>query len=299
MMNIDTLRSPLRHRRLGRRKRGFLCLMVASSMMIASGYAADDETLAGYWPMHTSHRRWSLINSRESDSTSAKATLSVTSWDAGPNQVEVWFSDKPGQAAGVSDVERYEYCANPGGRAWLFLRAYINVVPGKPNVSHPVQSTRILFTPHGQPTIDLIEDGTYARCGGNGQPYLLWNQDLDSYRIQVWGVLSENPKWKWYWDATVTRPAPITNDCLKPPQTVKAIRVQEAWWNNFSVPAGTWSLGSGDMAANGLPAGTNVRNGRTVWHAQGQMPYYLIGPPDGRTVGQCVKRVVAVEDRGQ
>ena len=63
----------------------------------------------------------------------------------------------------------------------------MDAVQGKLERFHPVQSTQIIFTPdHGQAE-DLVEDGTYARCGNKGQPYLLWNQNIPSYRIQVWG----------------------------------------------------------------------------------------------------------------
>jgi hypothetical protein len=225
--------------------------------------------------------------------------MSVANKNAGANQFDMWFSDKPGQPPGSSDVERYEYCSNPGGLPWLFLDSYINAVYGKLERVHPVQSARVLFTPNNGKPIDLVADGTYARCGNKGQPYLLWNQNLDSYRMQVWGNLTENPKWKWYWDATITKPAAVTNDCVKPAQTVKAIKVREAWWNNFKAPEGRWDLGSGDMGVDGLPTGANVKYGRTVWHAQGQLPYYLVGRPDGRTTDQCVIQVLAVTDPGQ
>jgi hypothetical protein len=276
-------------------KGGMLPISLISLGLCTSFFSsANEETLQEYWPFHAAQRSWDLIDNSDKDLPESKTKMSVLNKNLGPTEFELWFFNKPGQAVGSSDVERYAYCGNSRGPPWLFLETYINAEQGKRLRFHPVQSTRIRFTPHNKQTLDLMADGTYARCGNTGQPYLLWNQDLDSYRIQVWGYLNENPKWKWYWDATVTEPEAITNNCLKPAQTVRAIKVQEAWWNNFKAAAGTWDLGTGDMGGDGLPAGTNVNYGRTVWHAQGQLPYFLIGRPDGRTVGQCVKRVMPV-----
>jgi hypothetical protein len=258
-----------------------------------------EETLEAYWPMHGPERNWNVIEISDKDSLEPKKRLSVTNKPVGENQIELWFSNKPGQADGSSDVELYEYCRNPGGRPWLFLNSYINAVQGTLARFHPVQSTRILFTPDHRQAEDLVADGTYDRCGNKGQPYLLWNQNIQSYRIQVWGFLTENPKWKWYWDATINKPAPVTNECIKPAQTVKAIKVQEAWWNNFKATEGTWNLGNGDIARDGLPMGTNVRYGRTVWHAEGQQPYYLIGPPNGNWANQCSTKVMQATESGQ
>jgi hypothetical protein len=267
---------------------------------IAQAFAAgNEETLEAYWPMHTPQRSWSLINTSDKDLSAPKLQMSVANKDVGENQVELWFSDKPGQSIGSSDVELYEYCSNPGGEPWLFLNTYINAEHGIEQRFHPVQSTRILFTPYKQRTFDLVADGTYARCGNKGQPYLFWNQNLDSYRIQVWGYLTENPKWKWYWDATISKAAALTNDCLKPAQHVRAIKVQEAWWNNFKIKEGMWDLGAGTLDGDGLPAGTSIKYGRTVWHSQGQLPYYIIGPPDGSTARQCVNQVMSVVEGGQ
>lgn len=93
-------------------------------------------------------------------------------------------------------------------------------------------------------------------------------------------------------EATVSRPALVTNTCLSPGRSAKAIKVQEAWWSNFT-GAGKWSLGSGDVNSDGLPTGTGVAYGRTVWHAQGQLPYYLTGSADGKTVDWCANEVTA------
>jgi hypothetical protein len=268
----------------------FLLLNFLALNTFAFSYE-NEETLEAYWPTHAPQKSWRIIASSEKDAAKPNTIMSIANRNTGTTQFELWFSNKPGQPSGSSDVELYEYCSNPGGQPWLFLDSYINAVDGTRERFHPVTSTRILFTPDKEDPLDLIADGTYAKCGNKGQPYLLWKQNLDSYRIQVWGFLAENPKWKWYWDATVTKAAPVTNNCLQQPQSVKAIRVQEAWWNNFKEPAGHWDLGRGDTSVDGLPNGASVRYGRTVWHAQGQIPYFLIGKPDGRAANQCVKEV--------
>lgn len=252
---------------------------------------ARDETLEAYWPIHSNQRSWDLIGIREKDSPASKTLMTVTNKPLDQNDFELWFSNKQAQVPGQSDIERYEFCANPGGNPWLLLTEYIDKKPDQPVVEHPVVSTRILFTPKNGKTYDLIENGTYSRCGSKGQPYLLWDVNLDEYRIQVWGYLKEDQKLKWYWDAVVSKPAPVTNDCVKPHTTVKAIRVHEAWWSTFGVRTGKWGLGSGATAADGLPTGKEVTYGRSVWHAQGGLPYYLTGSPDGKALDWCVKQV--------
>jgi len=277
-----------------------LIFILLVSITLGSAFA-DKETLEDYWPMHAPEKSWSLIAARDKMSPNPKILMTVANKNSGVNQADLWFSNKPRQAAGASDVERYEYCSNPGGDPWLFFITYISAVEGKLVKYHPVQSTRILFTPGNGQTVDLIADGTYARCGNKGQPYLFWNQDLDKYRLQIWGYLTENPKWKWFGDTIVTKPAAVTNNCLNPAQTVKALKVQEAWWNNFPAnPEGRWGMGSsGDMGGDGLPTGANVRYSRTVWYAQGQLPYYLTGRPDGKTVNWCVQQVMPATESGR
>jgi hypothetical protein len=261
---------------------------------------ASDETLDAYWPIHSTQRSWDLIGSRQKDSPEPKTLMTVTNKVLGENQIELWFSNKQEQVPGQIDIERYEYCANPGGHPWLFLTEYIDQKPGKPLMEHPVASTRILFTPKNGITYDLISNGTYSKCGSKGQPYLLWDLNLESYRIQVWGYLTENPKkFKWYWDATVSKPAPTINNCVKPAQTVKAMKVQEAWWETFGVSTGKWDLGSGEIGPDGLPTGNSIAYGRSVWHAQGQLPYYLTGDREGKAVDWCMKQIKVTTNRGE
>ncbi len=272
------------------RKIGFpLVVVVALALAAPSVVCAGHETLDTYWPIHSTQRTWNLIGSQQKELPESKTLMTVTNKVLGENQIELWFSNKQGQVDGQTDIERFGYCANPGGNPWLFLTEYIDNKPGKPTAEHPVASTRILFTPNRGKTYDLIANGTYARCGGKGQPYLLWNLDIDVYHIQVWGYLTENSNLKWYWDARVFKPSTITNNCTKPGQTVRAMRVQEAWWSNFAVPSGKWGLGSGETGPDGLPTGNSVVFGRSVWHAQGQLPYYLTGDPEGKAIDWCTK----------
>jgi hypothetical protein len=159
-----------------------------------------------------------------------------------------------------------------------------------------VKSSRIILTVDDGKAVDLIADGTYAACGSIGQPYIFSSDAIETYRLQVWGYMTKNPGYKWYWDAIVSKPALITNICLHPAQTVKAMKVQEAWWSNFASlngrkTAGGWTIGSsGNLGPDGTPDGTAVKDFRTVWHAEGQIPYYATGSPDGERVRRCINR---------
>lgn len=270
-----------------------LSILIAGALALPSILAqADeaDESLQEYWPVGTPDRTWNLYEWSKQNSSQPALRMSVRNENIGPGRVDFWFSDKPGQASETSNVERYFVCKHEGDRAWLFLESYLDAENGVIKKNHSVITTRVLYTPMNGPTSDLIADGTYSRCGGKGQPYLLWDfGGATRYRIQVWGVLEENPEWKWYWDATVSMNEEITNTCVSPMRTVRAVRVQEAWWSNFKDQDGKWNLGSGETAPDGLPTGYRIEYGRTVWHAQGRMPYYLIGRPDGKTVYWCVR----------
>jgi hypothetical protein len=185
------------------------------------------------------------------------------------------------------------------GRSWIFFDEYRSGKGAAQWISRPVNSSRILLTVDGGTPVDLIADGTYAGCGNTGQPYLMYSASVQKYRLQIWGYLANNPKYKWYWDATVSKPTVITNDCFHPSQTVSALKVQEAWWSNFAALNGNpnnggWTMGSsGNIGQDGMPDGTEVRDGRTVWHADGQIPYYEIGSPDGGTVRKCINKMPA------
>ncbi|MEI7730240.1 MAG: hypothetical protein WCO56_11750 [Verrucomicrobiota bacterium] len=241
--------------------------------------------LDSYWPINASQRGWRLV--RAADRTQRVMTITNTKVD--DTTFRLWFTDKPGQAPGQYDIEQFRYCENPGAEPWLWLDKYINYNEiTKARSEHAVQSSKILFTPEGSPTQDLIANGTYARCGSRGQPYLRFNQNGKSYRIQVWGTIGEDEnsrfRWRWYWDATVYPEEEIDNGCRdsKTKTTVKAIKVKEAWWDNFIVTVGAWTApGGGTLAKDGLPTGESVRPFRTVWHAEGRLPYFVIGTPEG------------------
>jgi hypothetical protein len=147
-----------------------------------------------------------------------------------------------------------------------------------------------LFSRGGTVT-DLIANGEYRACGARGQPYLLWSGGPWHYRIQVWGHLTENPRWHWFWDATVSGPVPVTNSCRTPAERKMAVRVRESWWNNFNNFVGRWDQGDGQIDPHtGEPTGRNVRYGRTIWHGSDQLPYLLNGD-DPRNPAWCVNRV--------
>jgi hypothetical protein len=237
--------------------------------------------LAAFWPLGAPAHHWALVDYAHRGDPSAKTMMSVRNESLGADGFILWFRNKPGQAPGAEDGERYHVCAGPA-QTWLYLDAYIDQRPGKPQRPHPVQSDRILYTPDGGATVDLIKSGAYAACGAAGQPYLLWVGAPAQYRIQVWGHLAENPKLVWYWDATVAAPHSIQDECLKPPRAIQAVEVREAWWSNFKVASGKWGLGDGELASNGNgPTGSGVSYGRTVWHGQGQTPYVMTGNPAG------------------
>ena len=243
-------------------------------------HGVEDDMLDRYWPLHASQRGWRLVD----HGNRSKHVMTITHSKLDDTSFRMWFSDKPGQQPGQFNIEQFRYCENPGGEPWLWLDMYIDFNRNSGSwIEHSVQSTQILFTPENGVVRDLIADGTYARCGGRGQPYLLFNQPRSHYRIQVWGTVDRDtyPKsnWQWYWDATVYAAEEIRNDCLTPQKIIKAIKVKEAWWCNFS-GTGRWDGGGGGtIGTNGLPTGENVVPFRTVWHAEGQLPYYVIGTP--------------------
>ena len=148
--------------------------------------------------------------------------------------------------------------------------------------------------------IDLIANGTFAECGGRGTPYLYADDHFQKYHLQVWGYLTNSPKYKWYGDTTVSKPELVTDFCLNPPKKLKALKIQEGFWTNFYAVNGIreqkgsgrkngWTMfGDGNFGPDGIPDGTGIVPGRTVWYAQGQIPYFLTGRPDGGRIVGCV-----------
>mgnify|MGYP003606804424 FL=1 len=254
-------------------------MIVTTSCVDLSLANTSTDTLNTYWPITAQQQRcWELVD----HANRTRPMMTVTHTQLNNTSFRMWFSGKPGQSPDQFSIEQFRYCKNTGGISWLWLDKYIDFDRATGSwIEHSIQSTKILFTPAGSPTHDLLADGTYARCGKQGQPYLLFNQPRQTYRIQVWGTIDRDKyprsNWQWYWDATVSVAEDICNDCLVPQKCVKAIKVKEAWWCNFPGASGWSGQGGGTLDTNGLPTGEHVIPFRTVWHAEGQLPYYMIG----------------------
>ncbi len=261
--------------------------------------ASDDDSILKYWPIDAPSRHWDLFETRNG-ANSDHVALSISNQTLGKGRFVLWFS-KPVQAvAGATNGEEYRYCYAMG-RAWIFLEEYLSGTGAGQWAKRPVKSSRILLTVDNGAPEDLMANGTYAGCGSTGQPYLFASRTVQKYHLQVWGYMTNNPRYKWYWDAYVSKPNLMTNSCLRPPQTVNALKVQEAWWSNFAEMNGNantagWTVGSsGNLGTDGIPDGTGVNAFRTVWHAEGQIPYYSTASPDGGTIRRCIKRMPARE----
>lgn len=258
---------------------------------------SDDRDILKYWPIDAPPRHWTLLELTEATYAN-KGALSISNESLGDGKFILWYSNPERQITRTFNGEEFRYCTSKG-RAWVFFDEYLTRNSSGLLTSRPVKSSRIMLTIDGGKSADLIADGTYAGCGSSGQPYLFSSNTIATYRLQVWGYLANNPKYKWYWDAVVKKPALITNKCLHPPQTLRAMKVQEAWWSNFAALNGKsnnggWTVGSsGSLGPDGMPDGNEVKDFRTVWHAEGQIPYYSTGSPDGKKVRRCVNRMPA------
>lgn len=271
-----------------------LLLLCASFGVTSRTCAADSANeLRDFWPLDASPRTWNLVRRDELHTPHPEIRMTVVNETLRPGVFMLWFSHKHGQPAGKRDGEQYRLCKT-AGLSWLYLDAYIDAFAGKPPIRHDVVSDRIVFTPATSTPQDLIADGSYAACGETGQPYLVWSGGPASYRIQVWGHLTENAKFRWYWDATVTHADRVVNDGLAPGREQPALRVEEAWWCSFKNPNGQWELGTGGSdTKTGAPTGTGVTYGRTVWHGTGQLPYTMIHASSASTGSDwCVNEVV-------
>ncbi len=246
--------------------------VVAGTTPAAPAPSTGDNTLGAYWPVGMATRTWSLVNQR------GVPAMTVTNATTGTNTLDLVFTHaaRATQNGGDFNAGVQRYCDN-AGNPFLFLDGYTELNPnGSVSQQHSVTSTRLILTPAGGKPIDLIADGTYARCGNKGQPYLLWNLNVHSYRLQAWGYVTGHMDNNWYWDVTVNAPVTLPKDpCGLQPQ-LTAIEVQEAWWSNFS-GKGNWQYGSnGSVGANGIPTGAKVVYGRTDWHSKGHLPWYMV-----------------------
>jgi hypothetical protein len=263
---------------------------------------SGDGEILKYWPIDAPPRHWALADLTEA-ANATQPPLFISNESLGRGTFILWYSNPERQITKTSNGEEFRSC-NSKGRSWIFFDEYLTRSSSGSLTSRPVKSSRIVLTVDGGKSVDLIADGTYAGCGSIGQPYLFSSNAIATYRLQVWGYMANNPKYKWYWDAAVSKPALITNSCLHPPQTLTAMKVQEAWWSNFAVlngrsSNGGWTLGSsGNLGPDGMPDGIDVKDFRTVWHAEGQIPYFATGTPDGSKMRRCINRMPA-PDVGQ
>ncbi len=237
-----------------------------------NGATGGDDTLAAYWPFGMAPRTWTLVNRQ------GRPAMHVTYASPTPDTLDLIFTHEAREAlnGGGFNAGRQRFCEN-AGNPFLFLDGYAGVnADGSIRQQHPVTSTRLILTPQGGRPIDLIADGTYARCGNAGQPYLRWDLDIQHYRLQAWGTLTGHPRQRWYWDVMVDGPVTLANDPCHFQRQLTAIKVQEAWWSDFRRGEGHWNPGSGAIGPDGMPTGANVVYGRTDWHAKGHMPWYMV-----------------------
>lgn len=258
----------------------------------ANGAAGAD--LGAFWPADAASRQWKVVARTGATLFGPRRLMWIRNQTTGPGQFTLWYYGKKSQAPGEETGELYRLC-RAEGRTWVVLDGYRKTLAGKQVAEHRVMSDRVLFTPGGQPAIDLIADGSYRACGARGQPYLVWAGAPHQYRIQVWGHLAEAPQDHWYWDASVNGPESVVDDCMAPAAPRLAIRVREAWWDDFKDRSGIWHLGSGATDPESrLPTGEDVTYGRTVWHGAGGLPYLMIGPgPRSSNPRWCVDEVGA------
>jgi hypothetical protein len=216
-----------------------------------------------------------------------RAALVVTYVSPTPNAVDLIFTHPLNRFVNggtAFNVGRQRRCDN-NGDPYLFLDEYIGMnEDGSIRGRHVIISSKLILTPAGGAPVDLIQNGTYRRCGSTGQPYLKWNFGLHDYRLQAWGYLAESRQSKWYWDALVSAPVLATDRCDHPERHFSAVRVQETWWNNFRSEDTGWSLGHGRMTQDGIPTGEQVTYGRTDWHAAGHMPWAMVVSEDGHAM---------------
>jgi len=270
--------------------------MVLTMLLLICGEGAvgEDGGLASFWPKDSPPKQWDLIAVSAKSTPNPQILMSVANQNISENKFVLWFFNKQGQKPGDRQGESYRVCENPK-RAWLYLDSYVDV-NNQGSAVHPVEVDRALLITEGEDPIDLLADGEHRVCGETGQPYLIWSPTARIYRMKVWGHLVENVKWRWFWDAEVTSGETIENDCLAPVERRPAVKVQEAYWSNFTAPAGQWSLGSGEIdSATGWPTGRSVAFGRTVWHGAGRIPYFMTGGADSIPTW-CVNRIVPTTD---
>ena len=272
-----------------------LCLAAVTVQFQTSAISAQAANLQStgylesYWPVDIGPRQWQVVRRGQSSDGSPRTTMTLRNQPIGALSFILWFS-RPGQPKFAENGEQYHVCLSHRG-SWLYFDQYIDLEPNIPTKHHLVRADKIIYTPDGEGPIDMIGNGQYSDCGASGQPYLRWDGPKRAYKLQVWGHLANNPNLKWYWEASVKPDDSVLNDCVQPPRSFPAVRVQEAWWSNFKGPArtGRWTIGKGDVIpGEGIPSGQGVTYGRTVWHGSNKLPYMAIGTKDGRP-NQCAR----------
>ncbi len=204
----------------------------------------------------------------------------------------------------VANSEIFEIrhnCAD--GQSYLFLNAYAPhnnpVVP--PGRKWWIKTTKALITVGGvtynitnvangtggcvRQENNLNGSGTSHKIGMPFAPYKFYNQ---SYRIQLWGVISNHHgvfHRDFYWDAFWEPYQTGHNACWtgSGSSTRSTINLTEAYWDGIN----GWSIGGGSIGANGVPTGNGISYGRTIGYGQNAGPNWTF--VDLNTGGQqCI-----------
>ena len=247
------------------------------------------ETLNHYFPIDpaTPPSGWRLVNYRSYRAGAPKEVRTITDQPGLTSSSEeyLWFGVPTKSERKKWNLERYRRCGN-----WLWFDAFIALQrKEEQRPMHPVVATRILLTRNGQTTNFLLSD-EYKQCARNtiGHPYLPWNVDT-TYRLQIWGTLANETTARWYWDVIFRPPATIYNPCWPGPKKKRTtIGVTEAWWmRKPGMKVGAWKMGDGEIM-NGVPSGVMTRYGRTTYHAEGPIPYWLTTSPSTGSINACI-----------
>jgi hypothetical protein len=154
---------------------------------------------------------------------------------------------------------------------WVWLDSYEDIRSNISPIKHLVSTQKALFTDSNGHVTDLLECGLYKEFNEMGQPYLpIKLPRFGVFRLQVWGpVIGANID--TYIDKLIFPPE-------NPNDTRIAVGVKEAYWTNSTLKRGSdWNLGNGSIGSDGLPSGENITYGRKVYHANGQIPYFIGG----------------------
>lgn len=217
-------------------------------------YVRDNSSITpNVWPLNAKSRIWNIVGV----SSPNPQLVTLENSNIGTDKLVLWYYNNPGYPVGTIQGELFRKQGD-----WLFHVNYIDrgINPTDSIVS--VVADECILTV-GEVVTDLMP---LISPGVPGHPYHMWNNVPAEYRIQVWGHLLELESWIFYWDAIITKDVTAANPFLG---NANSLRVREAFWR-----AG-WGLGSGDVDGSGLPNGNNMTYGRTVYHAETHLPYYM------------------------